>query len=47
MKALWFFPLTFIASVDGFLIFLPYLAAFLALVHVYRVRRAGLAFATA
>jgi hypothetical protein len=46
MKALWFFPLAFIASVDGFLIFLPYLAAFLAIVHFYRLRR-SLAYANA
>jgi hypothetical protein len=45
MKAVRFFPLAFIANVHGFLIFVPYLAAFLALAHLLRGRRAAIAVA--
>jgi hypothetical protein len=39
MKAFRFFPLAFIANVHGFVIFVPYLAVFLAAVHFIRARR--------
>jgi len=39
MKAVRFFPLAFIANVHGFLIFVPYLALFLAAAHLIRNRR--------
>jgi hypothetical protein len=39
MKAVRFFPLAFVANVHGFVIFVPYLAVFLAAVHFARSRR--------
>jgi hypothetical protein len=40
MKMIWCFPLAFIADVHGFVFFFPYLALFVASVHLLRSRRA-------
>lgn len=42
MKAVQFFPLAFIANIDGFAIFLPYLALFLAVALFLHGRRMAL-----
>lgn len=39
MRSLRFLPITFLAGQHGFLFFAPYLALFLAAVHLMRVRR--------
>jgi len=39
MKALWFLPLAFVAGEHGFAFFAPYLAVFLATVHLIKWRR--------
>jgi hypothetical protein len=43
MRSLYFLPITFLAGQHGFLFFAPYLALFLASVHLLRVRRGRLA----
>jgi hypothetical protein len=39
MRTALFVPLAFVAGVHGFALFAPYLALFLAAVHVLRLRR--------
>lgn len=39
MRSLRFLPITFLAGQHGFLFFAPYLALFLALAHLVRLRR--------
>ncbi len=43
MRSLRFLPITFLAGQHGFLFFAPYLALFLAAVHLMRLRRIRLA----
>ena len=38
MKTLWFVPLTYVAGVDGFALFAPYLFLFVTAVYVLRRR---------
>jgi hypothetical protein len=41
MKTVRLLPLAYLAGVDGFALFAPYLATFLVVVHVLRVSRAA------
>ena len=43
MRSLRFLPITFLAGQHGFLFFAPYLALFLAAVHLIRVRQGRVA----
>jgi hypothetical protein len=43
MRSLRFLPITFLAGQHGFLFFAPYLAVFLAAVHLLHLRRSRLA----
>lgn len=39
MRLMWLLPLAYVAGVDGFAMFAPYLAFFLATAHLLRRRR--------